>query len=82
MTDSTTVGVDVRPQVSRNISQKSTSMVDPEFYGDVPVIKIRAAYNELRRALAAGDIEAAQSAFDLYEQWSDYAVDPRHKPKA
>lgn len=56
-------------------------MTDQEMYGDVPVIKIRAAYNDLRRALAAGDIDAAQEAFDLYEQWSDYAVDPRHKPE-
>ena len=51
-----------------------------ERYGVTKVAKIRAAYNDLRTAIASGDLDAAQKAFDRYEQWSDYAVDKRHKP--
>ncbi len=51
-------------------------------YGATRVSKIRAAYNDLRAAIAIGDLDAAQTAFDRYEQWSDYVVDQRHRPDA
>ena len=43
-----------------------------ERYGRTKVSKIRQAYNDLRSAIASGDMEKAQEAFDRYEQWSDY----------
>ena len=46
----------------------------PTSYGQVKITKIRAAYNELREAIASGDLERAQEAFDRYEQWSDYIM--------
>jgi len=51
----------------------------PERYGRVRVSKVRAAYNDLRTAVRAGDIEAAQEALDRYEQWADIVFDERHK---
>ncbi len=45
---------------------------EPERYGRTRVSKIRAAYNELRRAIRAGDLDAAESALNRYEQWADY----------
>lgn len=53
--------------------------VSDERYGATRVSKIRAAYNDLRQAIASGDIEAAQKAFDRYEPWADYIFDARHK---
>ena len=50
----------------------------PERYGATRVTKIRAAYNDLRQAIASGDLDAAQVAFDRYEAWSDYVLDARH----
>ena len=44
----------------------------PTHYGQTRIIKIRAAYNDLRSAVQRGDMEAAQTALDRYEQWSDY----------
>lgn len=41
-------------------------------YGKTRIVKIRAAYNDLRSAVQRGDMEAAQEALDRYEQWSDY----------
>ena len=49
-------------------------------YGQVKITKIRAAYNELRDAIASGDLERAQEAFDRYEQWSDYVMVAVKKP--
>jgi len=46
-------------------------------YGNTKIRKIKAAYDDLRAAVRAGDSEAAQSAFDRYEQWADCAVAPR-----
>lgn len=45
---------------------------DATRYGRTRVAKIRAAYNDLRAAVQAGDIERAQEALDRYEQWADY----------
>lgn len=50
-------------------------------YGNTRVAKIRAAYNDLRSALAEGDMGAAQAAFARYEQWSDYILDKRHSDR-
>lgn len=52
-----------------------------ERYGQTRVSKIRAAYNDLRRAIRAGDIEAAEQALDRYEPWADYIFDERHGVK-
>ncbi len=41
-------------------------------YGMVKVSKVRAAYDELRRAVRSGDVEAADKALDRYEPWADY----------
>lgn len=50
-----------------------------ERYGKTRVSKIRDAYNKLRAAIRAGDIEAAEVALDRYEPWADYIFDERHK---
>lgn len=50
-----------------------------ERYGKLRVAKIRSAYNELREAIRAGDLERAEVALDRYEQWADYIFDERHK---
>lgn len=52
-----------------------------ERYGNTRVAKIRAAYNDLRAAINAGDLEAAEVALGRYEQWSDYVLDARHAAK-
>ena len=46
-------------------------------YGNTKIAKIKAAYDDLRAAVRAGDNEAAQAAFDRYEQWADFAFAPR-----
>jgi hypothetical protein len=43
------------------------------------VSKIRNAYNEMRRAIRAGDLPAAERALDRYEQWADFIFDERHR---
>lgn len=43
-------------------------------YGRTRVTKIRSAYNDLRAAVQAGDIERAQEALDRYEPWADYVL--------
>lgn len=50
-----------------------------ERYGKLRVAKIRSAYNELRAAIRAGDLERAEVALDRYEQWADFIFDERHK---
>lgn len=50
-----------------------------ERYGNVKVTKIRAAYNALREAVRAGDMDAANAALDRYEPWADYIFDGRHR---
>ena len=45
-----------------------------ERYGQTRVSKIRAAYNDLRSAIYAGDMDAALEAFRRYESWSDYIM--------
>lgn len=50
-----------------------------EKYGATRVVKIRAAYNELRAAIRSGDLEAAEKALDRYEPWADFIFDRRHK---
>lgn len=47
---------------------------DASRYGRTRVAKIRAAYNDLRTAVQAGDIERAQEALDRYEPWADYVL--------
>lgn len=51
-------------------------MSAPERYGRTRVAKIKAAYDDLRATVAAGDMEAAQTAMDRYEQWADFAFAP------
>lgn len=46
-----------------------------DHYGNTSVSKIRAAFNDLRRAIRAGDIEAAEHALDRYEPWADYVFE-------
>lgn len=53
-----------------------------ERYGKLRVSKIRVAFNDLRTAIRAGDLEKAEEALDRYEQWADYIFDERHKEKA
>lgn len=53
-----------------------------ERYGKTRVSKIRAAFNDLRKAIRAGDNEAAEIALDRYEPWADYIFDERHKEVA
>lgn len=48
-----------------------------ERYGNTKIGKIKAAYDDLRSAVRAGDNEGAQSALDRYEQWADFAFAPR-----
>lgn len=48
------------------------TQIDTERYGRTKVSKIRKAYNDLRVAIASGDLDKIQEAFDRYEQWSDY----------
>lgn len=48
-------------------------------YGQTRVSKIRTAYNDLRRAIRAGDIEAAEAALDRYEPWADFIFDKRYR---
>lgn len=43
-----------------------------ERYGKARVSKIRAAYNDLRAAIRAGDMDAAEKALNRYEPWADY----------
>ena len=50
-----------------------------ERYGRVPVKDIRAAFDDLRAAINAGDMFAAQAALDRYEPWAGYIFDLRHK---
>lgn len=45
-------------------------------YGNTKIAKIKAAYDDLRAAVRAGDNEAAQAALDRYEQWADFAFAP------
>lgn len=47
-------------------------------YGRVRVSKIRAAFNDLRTAVRAGDQEGAEGALDRLEPWADYIFDRRH----
>lgn len=49
-------------------------MAETSRYGRTRVAKIRAAYNDLRAAVQAGDIERAQEALDRYEPWADYVL--------
>lgn len=50
-------------------------------YGNTRVAKIRAAYNDMRAAIRAGDIEAVERALDRYEPWADYVFGaPKIKP--
>lgn len=49
-------------------------MAEISRYGRTRVAKIRAAYNDLRAAVQAGDIERAQEALDSYEPWADYVL--------
>lgn len=44
----------------------------PTTYGKVPAIKILEAFNRMRQAIRSGDLEAAEEALDVYEQWADY----------
>lgn len=46
----------------------------PERYGRTKVSKIMAAYNDLRAAVRSGDIIAANTALDRYEQWAGFAL--------
>lgn len=52
-----------------------------ERYGRRKVSKMLAEWNSLRQAVATGDIEAAQRAFDKCEEWIDFAfgggIDPK-----
>lgn len=50
-------------------------------YGRLKVSKIRAAYNDMRDAIRRGDMEAAETALDRYEQRADYVFDERHREK-
>lgn len=45
-------------------------------YGNTRVAKIKAAYDDLRSAIRAGDMEKAEAALDRYEQWADYVFSP------
>lgn len=44
----------------------------PTHYGQVPAIEILEAFNRMRRAIRDGDLEAAEDALDVYEQWADF----------
>ncbi len=57
------------------------SQPEPERYGNVRVAKIRAAYNDLRKAIRSGDVEAADAALDRYEPWADYIFSKGALPK-
>ena len=46
-------------------------------YWNTKIAKIKAAYDDLRAAVRAGDNEAAQEALDRYEQWADFAFAPQ-----
>jgi hypothetical protein len=48
-------------------------MINTGRYGNVRITKIKAAYDDLRRTVRFGDMEAAEAALDRYEQWADYA---------
>jgi hypothetical protein len=48
-------------------------------YGQTKIGKIRAAYNDLRKAIRSGDLDAAEAALDRYEPWADYVFDDRHE---
>ena len=50
-------------------------------YGQTRVSKIRGAYNALRMAIRAGDMDAAEKALDRYEPWADYVFDEQHDVK-
>ena len=47
-------------------------------YGQTRITTITKAYNDLRAAIRAGDMEAAQEALDRYEQWADFAFASQH----
>lgn len=61
----------------RDVFESGSSASKTDRYGNTKVAKIRAAYNELRRAIRAGDIEAAERALDRYEPWADFIFDRR-----
>ena len=50
-------------------------------YGTTPITDIRAAFNDLRKAVRAGEIEKAEEALDRYEPWADYIFDERQEGK-
>lgn len=52
-------------------------MSDPSRYGQTRVAKIKAAYDDLRQAIRAGDMDAANAALDRYEPWADYVFTPK-----
>lgn len=56
-------------------------MGEVERYGKVKVSTIRAAYNDMRSAIRAGDMDRAQEALDRYEQWAEFVFDERHARK-
>ncbi len=45
----------------------------PDRYGRRKVSRMLAEWNALRSALASGDREATQEAFDACEEWIDFA---------
>jgi hypothetical protein len=55
-------------------------MTDPNRYGKTRIGKIKAAYDDLRAAIRAGDMDAANAALDRYEQWADFAFSPPMTP--
>ena len=65
------------PRALALITEKdaTTAPATTDHYGNTSVHKIRAAFNDLRRAIRAGDIEAAEHALDRYEPWADYVFE-------
>ena len=50
---------------------------DPSRYGGVRVFKIKRALDDLRKAVRAGDFDAANDALDRYEPWAQIAFEAR-----
>lgn len=48
-------------------------MTAPERYGRRKVTKMLAEWDAHRKAVASGDMEAAQSTLDACEEWIDFA---------
>lgn len=50
-------------------------MTGSDRYGRTSFAKVRAAFNDLRAGVRAGDFDAAEAALDRYEPWADAVFD-------